>query len=390
MKNITLKKRDLAQYYTSTTLGEVLISMLPIDESVYDILDLSAGTGSLLMSAEKISPRSKLYGVDLDPDNVSFIKANSPNFIAFTGDSLESNGLSFLFERCRLFDFVLGNPPFKSVALNKEMQNEFESSFFINADKKIRAEVCFLAKGISLLKENAYLAYILPDGILTNSGFASLRKFLVNNFEVLEVREIPEGAFEGTEAKTHILIIRNIKPTYEKKIKLSTVVGNSTKFITHQNFIDRADHSYYTLPTPISCVKLSDVDIKLIRGKGGTIPDDRKFFLHTTSFNKSYTEFNGADFPFFRDPVRLEVAIKGDILIPRVGSRCIGKVGYVLSGQYFISDCIIIIRAAEEGCREKILSGLRSDFGIKWIKTVAKGVGAKHITLAELKNFPVI
>jgi len=389
MKNISLKKRGLAQYYTSTSLGDVLISMLPIDEGVYDILDLSAGTGSLLKSAEKISPRSKIYGVDLDPENVNFIKTNNPKFIAFTGDSLELGGLNSVFKFCNVFDFVLGNPPFKAIAFNKEMRHEFERSFSINADKKIRAEVCFLAKGLSLLKDNAYLAYILPDGILTNSGFTSLRKYLVNNFDVLEVREIPEGAFEGTEAKTHILIIRNIKPTCDKRIILSTLGGGATKIITHQNFIDRADYSYYTLPTPISYVKLSEVDIKLVRGKSGIIPNDRAFFLHTTSFKNNYNEFYGADLSLTISLERQVVALKGDILIPRVGSRCIGKVGYVMTGQFLISDCIIIIRAAEE-FREKILSGLRSDFGVKWIKTVAKGVGAKHITLADLKNFPVI
>ncbi|QNU44727.1 hypothetical protein IDH70_06870 [Mixta calida] len=53
MKNLLLKQRGLAQYYTSTSQGEVLISMLPIDESLYDILDLSAATGSLLVSAAK-------------------------------------------------------------------------------------------------------------------------------------------------------------------------------------------------------------------------------------------------------------------------------------------------------------------------------------------------
>ncbi|MCW0346199.1 hypothetical protein NB703_004292 [Pantoea ananatis] len=390
MKDNTIKKRSLAQYYTSVSLGEVLISMLPISGNIYAFLDLCAGTGSLLASAEKASSRSKIYGIDLDKNNVDYLKANHPSYTIFSGDSLRSDNLAELLKICSSFDFVIGNPPFKSIPFDKEICNDLESPFLVNADKKIRAEVCFLAKGISLLKRNGYLAYILPDGILTNFNFKALREYLAFNFEIKEIREIPEGEFIGTEAKTHILVLKNSRPKCNHRILLSSLENNLTKWISNNDFIKRADYSFHDIPVPISFLRLNEYDVLLLRGNSESKIKNNKSYLHTTSFKKNYNEFYGSDSNLSCISNGQKFAVQGDILIPRVGSRCLGKVGYIVSGEFFVSDCIIIIRVNEVENRNRILSNLRSDFGIRWIKTVARGVGAKHITLTDIKNFPVI
>ncbi|MGX7835646.1 hypothetical protein ACWKSR_10900, partial [Campylobacter fetus subsp. venerealis] len=69
-------------------------------------------------------------------------------------------------------------------------------------------------------------------------------------------------------------------------------------------------------------------------------------FFHTTNFKnypKGVFEFNmTSEFNY------LTVASKGDILLARVGSRCIGKFLVVLSGEIILSDCVYRIRVKKE------------------------------------------
>ncbi|HIG4325766.1 TPA: N-6 DNA methylase, partial [Klebsiella pneumoniae] len=66
-KTISRKKR-LSQYYTNRDVAELLISSLPSDEAS-TIIDLSAGEGSLLMTAALKYDNAKLYGIDIDDEN---------------------------------------------------------------------------------------------------------------------------------------------------------------------------------------------------------------------------------------------------------------------------------------------------------------------------------
>ena len=81
-------------------------------------------------------------------------------------------------------------------------------------------------------------------------------------------------------------------------------------------------------------------------------------------------------------------AREGDILLARVGKRCIGKVAIIESGRINISDCVYRIRPPE-GMAEYLLDSFLSDKGQRWFEAHAHGVCAKVISKRDLLQFPV-
>ncbi|MNG70814.1 N5-glutamine S-adenosyl-L-methionine-dependent methyltransferase [compost metagenome] len=381
-----ITRKELSQYYTTFDLGKELVSLIPAENILENIIDLGAGEGALLSSAEAKYKKAKIFGIDIDHVNITKTKLNHPKYKLFQGDSTKESTINSVSLLCDKFDLVIGNPPFKLISLTDDIRSTINENFITKNQNKIRSEVVFLSQGIRLLKDGGILAYILPDGFFTNEKLSIVRGFICENFEILNIREIPAGTFLGTEAKTHILILKRSPP--QKSIKLSSMSFRGKNiYITNSNFLKRSDFSFYNLPKSISGSTLKNLGTKLVRGRVENQSVKNRHTIHTTNFKNQYNEFYSFNESTISDE---RIARTGDIVIPRVGSRSIGKVGVVVSGNFEITDCIIIIRVSNEESRSKIINNLNSDFGINWIKSTAKGVGAKHITLKDLEMFPIV
>ncbi|HHQ4895951.1 MULTISPECIES: N-6 DNA methylase [Aeromonas] len=383
-RGMTIRK-ELSQYYTTPDLGKELMSLIPAEHVVNSIIDLGAGEGALLISACDRYSRASIYGIDIDPENIDIIKSSHPEYNIFQGDSTQDKTIKKVRSLCYGFDLVIGNPPFKDMLITDDIRVNIEGLGFSKNQVQVRSELIFLMNGLKLLNDNGILAYILPDGFFTNINFITVREFICKNFQILNVREVPAGTFSGTEAKTHILVIKKSTPQFGVVV---TKVGMADRSIniTEDCFIKRGDYSFYSQPKSISFDSLRTINAILIRGRESK-SDGINNMLHTTSFKSQYNEFRLNNNDEIHDS---RVAKPGDIVIPRVGTRCLGKLGVIRSGYFRITDCLIIIRIDDNILREKVINSLKSDFGINWIKSTAKGVGAKHITLSDLKSFPII
>ena len=71
-------------------------------------------------------------------------------------------------------------------------------------------EVLFLERFIKLAKEGAWIAAIIPDGILANANLSFVREYVSNKTKILAIISLPRGTFKhvGTNAKTSILLLR--------------------------------------------------------------------------------------------------------------------------------------------------------------------------------------
>lgn len=84
-------------------------------------------------------------------------------------------------------------------------------------------------------------------------------------------------------------------------------------------------------------------------------------------------------------PSNLSLAGPGDILISRVGKRCIGKVVMVKRGYIPFSDCIYRLEVPEY--IDKSFNSLITKRGQSWLQAYAHGVCAKVISKADLLKF---
>lgn len=378
-----MNKKHYSQYYTSEKLGDYLVNSIP-DCVIQNVIDLSAGEGSLLISARKRYKSADLVGVDIDPANVMKMKSID-GMQCYCLDSTEEKTLSEIKKIKSIFELVVGNPPFGK-ALHSSFTKEYFQKWKLENDSKYyRLEVLFLIISLELVGNKGCCGIIVPDGILSSEKYLSFREKLSQTFKYIHAIELDERSFVGTEARTHILILSN-ESTTEKEIICSSINHENIKIkVDKSQFIARGDYRFNAFRFNKGQVTLESENIKIQRGtiikeRGGDI-------IHTSSFNDVFTMFsNDKEMKF---PFPSVYAVKGDIVLPRVGSRSLGKIGVIISGFFLITDCVFVIKASESECTNQIINVFKSNFGTQWIKSISKGVGAQYITMNDLKKLPL-
>lgn len=89
-------------------------------------------------------------------------------------------------------------------------------------DKCNDKESCSLVMFMELLDKDGTASIIIKEGVLFDSKYSSIRKCLIDNFNVSHIISIPQDAFENTTTKTSIIIFKNNGRT--EKIRFSELV----------------------------------------------------------------------------------------------------------------------------------------------------------------------
>ena len=385
--------RTFQQFFTPQKYSEVMIDALKI-EPPKKIIDLAMGEGSLLLEAMKKWSEATYYGNDIDPNCCQITSQKYPWLNCYNYDIFLNSSIDTLLHKVGKVDLCIANPPFhlvrQSTDIKKNLKDFSLEKFY--KSKFIPSEIPFILQCLKILHPNGTLAIILPDGFFTNTSLGYFREFLVKNYAIEKVIELPEKIFKKTDAKTHIIIIKN-SSSRKSKLNLFCVSHQNKISITFSQAIKRMDYGhYYNLKSLKNHKVLSDLDVYIFRGKSKYLINkiDNKYILHTTGF---------LDNPFFKNRLKTDklllsyenhIAIPGDIVFARVGTNVIGKVGIVKQGYFIVTDCIFVLRTSNKTLRADIYNSLISDFGQQWIQAHLKGVAAKHITLNDIKKFPIL
>lgn len=390
---MTINLVKYKQFYTPEKYSQILVNNIPV-KSPNKIIDLTMGEGALLLEALKIWNDATFFGNDIDIKCCEEFFKIVPQITSYNKDIFKDSSISFFLKRIGKVDICLGNPPFDLI----KQTNDTKRLFTIFSLKKycksvhMPAEVIFILQCLRILKKDGVLSVILPDGFFVNNSLKEFRKFLISNYTILKVIELPSEIFEKTKAKTHILILQN---SYTENDMIQLFTSNLNKVITinRKQAIERMDYGFYnTSYKNMKYKKLSSFDVEIFRGTPKFLLKNIKesWILHTTSFRKTNTFVSPLRTPNALSKYKDRIALSNDIIIPRVGTNILGKVGIVKSGFFIASDCIFIIRAIKERDRDLIYNTLNSEFGKKWIISISKGVGARHITLKDIGEMPIL
>lgn len=385
------------QFFTPQKYSQIMIENLNID-TPKKILDLSMGEGSLLIEAMKVWENSEFIGNDIDINCCDNIKRDYiDKIVCFNENIFKQIAIEKIVKSTGKVDLCLANPPFHLTPQDEDTKRILEK-YDLNVYNKsefIPAEVIFILQCLDALDNEGTLSIILPDGFFVNTYLQRFRNFLLNNYKIEKVIELPSNIFKKTDAKTHILILKNMFDLNEK-IKLESIENNKKILIDKKEAVYRMDYSYYSVLENYNNKSIMISDKKLgtefLRGKSKYLLKDinDEYILHTTNFSKTKIFNNKLESPEILLPYSDKIAIAGDIVLARVGTYCLGKVGMVENGYFIITDCIFIIRVKDIEIRNKIYNLLISIEGQRWIKAISKGVSAKHITLEDIKKFPLI
>jgi len=139
------------------------------------------------------------------------------------------------------FDLLIGNPPFDSslTAVANAVNKEYEKERGTLPDRQF--SYLFAEHGLRFLKSGGKLCLIMPHGILYNPGTESFRKHLFSSWHLEEVLDFISirGLFESADVKVCALIMKNIKPEYDKPVAHITFRRNKN---THEQLSFEIDH----------------------------------------------------------------------------------------------------------------------------------------------------
>lgn len=369
---------QLNQYYTAKTFGDALINNLS-SISPESALDLGFGSGSLLHAAKRRWEEIYLFGADIDKQNVT--KASKEI------NALELNGLNpdaplILKERFGNIDLLISNPPYFTTDLDFNCREILKSVGLLDcissSTKKIPAELIFLAQNLRLLAENGEIGIILPAGLISGKRWKPIRQFIFQQYAVSNVIQMPVNSFKKTDAQTFILILKN-KSVPNSEVKISHLEHNSEFFISIHSAIERADFSFFLEASERnSSSHITKSDFKIFRGNmsHNALSLNKAKHIHTTDMAEEPSRIRLEVNPLLKSK-NVEA---GDILIARVGRRCLGRVMMIESGCMPLSDCVIAIRASSQQTRNEIWKKLTLPECRSYFNNACFGVGAKYIT----------
>ncbi len=108
------------------------------------------------------------------------------------------------------FDCVIGNPPYLYSAGS-------EYSLYFNQNFKYTGYqsdfyVYFVERGISILKPNGMMGYIIPDSWLNSKSFQNMRNAMVNELQIQRICTYTYNVFRDANIENTVFVIRKSSP----------------------------------------------------------------------------------------------------------------------------------------------------------------------------------
>jgi hypothetical protein len=132
------------------------------------------------------------------------------------------------------FDCVIGNPPYvRPHNLSADMKRYFWGHFR-SFTHKSDLYCCFMERATSLLRGGGLFSYIVSHGWLRLNSFQELRRFILDNYRIMQLVELPYKVFADAHVATGVFVFAKSKASVKNKIAIVrfTPYGNGASFKT--------------------------------------------------------------------------------------------------------------------------------------------------------------
>lgn len=224
-------RKARGQYMTPRAVSRILLDRLPIKPGD-TVLDPAVGTGELLYAAAQKVPEATYEGWDIDESILKYT-ANTSNITFKQEDCLAVDAKE-------KYDVIIANPPYFEMKLDAAQKSKFASV----TGGRTNIFSLFFYQAVRLLKEGGHLGFIVPPSMNNGAFFKNLRKFLMDNCELVDLHIINKSDhFIDAQTSAQIIVFKKTKtPVLSKKfIFIST--DNST---AKENVIFTQDTDYLT------------------------------------------------------------------------------------------------------------------------------------------------
>ena len=242
-------KNKQGSYYTPERIIKSITKNIHPDMKY---LDPCCGTGSFLLKvSEKLNSPQNIVGCDIDKTACFIAKINLiikfKNIIfkpqIYNIDILTDNSVL----QDEQFDIIATNPPWGSMT-NSEYKK------FYPEIRSGESYSYFLIKSQKLLKQNGICIFILPESILNVKTHKDIRKFILKNFEIIQIKNLGK-IFTGVLSD---VILLNLKKSNDSEGK------NTISIIKNKNKCE-IQQSAYLSNKNFNFSILSDFDVELLK-----------------------------------------------------------------------------------------------------------------------------
>ncbi len=217
-------KNKKGSYYTPQKIIQDFLQYIKKDTI---LLDPCCGTGSFLISlGDKIKNPENIYGVELDKISSFIAKINlivkyknidfEPNI--YNMDFLENDIIKIL--KDKNINLIATNPPW-GTKYDKNYSENFPQIF----SKELYSY--FIVQAEKILSKTGLCCLILPESILNIGVHKDIRKFILDNFNILEINPLGK-IFNG--------VLSDIVSMKLSK-NFNTKGLDKTKFLSNKNYV---------------------------------------------------------------------------------------------------------------------------------------------------------
>lgn len=179
-------RKKNGMYFTPNRIANRLINNLSDSVNLKEksICDICCGSGNFLLAlSRKGISFNNIYGIDIDDICVLIARINMfLNNTSLTIEQLYSHLIcnDALTNQNNKFDIIIGNPPW-GFDYDKEYIKELKKTYTVAKNKGFESYDLFIEKGINLLNDNGYLAYLLPEAVMNVKSHLTIRNLILNN-----------------------------------------------------------------------------------------------------------------------------------------------------------------------------------------------------------------
>jgi len=248
----SMKKKDGIFFTPPKTIHYILNNYLKqfisTNDDVIDVLEPSFGSGEWIKQMMSLSNKIHITGVEYNNTvfNQTVPDFDSNRVTLFNDDFLKFNS-------DKRYDFIVGNPPYKI-----KNKTEVCSSFYEFFDYAPNMYLLFILKCLKLLKPDGTLSFVVPHPFLSNTSFYKTRKWIYNNFNIINIEFIDDKYIE-TEMKTVLIIFK--KPVHAVNIN----INNDFAFECNASIVFGCKYEITQMKNMHkNCVTLADINVKIL------------------------------------------------------------------------------------------------------------------------------
>lgn len=230
----TNEKKKNGIYFTPATIIKKNIDALnPYFSKIKTVLEPSCGSCEFINYIDANTSNIEMTGIENNEiiyDEIKKLKFKNPTQI-INSDFLE-------WSPTQKYDLIIGNPPY-FVMKKDDVPKEYYDYF----DGRPNIFTLFIVKSLHMLTPNGILSFILPKSFTNCLYYDKLRKYITDNYTIVQLLDCSDDSFIETKQETILFIVQN---------RTNPGKNANAKYMIHIN-------DYTILNTPENIVKMREL-----------------------------------------------------------------------------------------------------------------------------------